>query len=73
MEYDVNLLAEKYLSYLAETEFNISSISMPSYNYFAYTDNEYTSLMRQLNTDFDKLDDLYLTEQFLTKNKENIW
>ena len=67
MEYDINLLAEEYLALLSEANIELKSHQIPSYDKVAYTDNEYISLITELNKDFDNVNDLTLTEQFLTK------
>jgi len=68
MEYDINLLAEEYLNFLSNTEIETKKFEIPSFDKSAYTDNEYLNLIYKLNLDFDKVNDIHTTEQFLNKN-----
>lgn len=38
---------------------------MPKFDVLTYTDSEYLSLLHELNSDFDVVDDEYLTVQHL--------
>lgn len=52
---------EKYLSKFVMVE----KPTMPKIDLFAYTDNEYLSVVDELLKDYDKVDDEYLTIAYL--------
>ena len=38
---------------------------MPKFNVLAYTESEYLNVIKELNTDYEFVDDLNITEHFL--------
>ena len=57
-------IVEKYIRYLADIN-EIKRPKMPNYDLRAYTDSEYLSVIDSVNRDYDEINEIHLTEQFL--------
>ena len=53
-----------YLEYLKEFKV-LTKPKMPNFDLSAYNDNEYRFVIESLFVDFDSIDDLYLTLEYL--------
>ncbi len=60
----MNELAIAYIEYLENLK-SIKLPKMPKFKISAYTDNEYLSVIDSLMLDFDKVEDLEITETFI--------
>ena len=60
----MNELAIAYIEYLANLK-GLKLPKMPKFNTSAYTDNEYLNAIDALMRDYDKVDDVRVTENFI--------
>ncbi len=59
----MNELAIAYIEYLSKLK-SVKLPKMPNFNVAAYNDNEYLSAIDALMLDFDKVNDIKVTEGF---------
>ncbi len=57
-------VVDDYILYIANMK-EVVKPTMPNFDISAYTDSEYTSVVRELISDFENIDDLELTLQYL--------
>ena len=57
-------IVEEYIRYLAEIH-DVDRPKMPKIALDAYTDSEYLSVIDSVNKDYESINDIHLTEQFL--------
>lgn len=65
MEYKVKELAQKYIQYLEDVEFEVNFKPSTYHNYSAYNEYRYRKMMKEYDKVFDHCDSIEITEHFL--------
>ena len=60
----MNEFVDAYIKFLHGFK-EIERPLMPKFNVFAYTESEYLNVVKELNEDYEFIDDLNITEHFL--------
>jgi len=68
MKYSVSKLAKEYSQHFLDKELELTTPTMPEFDFETYNEYEYLNLINALNQEFDSFNDLNLTEQFLISN-----
>ncbi len=64
MEYNINLLAQKYAEYLAKHSF-IVDLPQTDLDFSAYNDLEYLDITKTIQSEFENVEDIAMYEKFL--------
>lgn len=68
MKYRIDELAKEYIKSFEILNFDIDRPYLPEFNFDAYNDNEYLNCIKGINEEFDKVDDIFITDEFITQN-----
>lgn len=65
MKYSIKTISEKYAEYLSNNNVSITLAGIPKFDISAYNDLGYLSCIKELNLDYDVVDDILIYEDFL--------